>query len=331
MKKLFLILLTVCTSVLSAQPYEEIIYGDIPQSDLAMTAWPYDSEAEAVVLADQGLMRVDSDNQGRYESMLRRHKRIKILTPVGVEKYGDATLYYYHKDNLESITQLKAQSISPDGKIEEVPEKEMFREKINENWTKITFSFPNVQVGSVVEYRYHHYSYLITTPDEWAFRDEIPVRSSYYHFACKAPITYSFLMLGAEYMNKTQQADGTTVFSLGNMTVRANNGSFWMQNGDAVHLEPFMTTPEDYLIKIRFQASEYVTYTGTKVKVYDTWEATAKDLLNDDHLGLFFTKERNYKKIVEAASNAIPATLPASEKLNLIADFITTQDSLEWR
>ena len=81
---------------------------------------------------------------------------------------------------LKTIRKIRAQSIAPDGYSREVNSKEIYREKINERWTKITFAFPNVEVGSVLEYRYQLDSRQAIIPNEWTFREEIPVRSSYF-------------------------------------------------------------------------------------------------------------------------------------------------------
>jgi len=82
------------------------------------------------------------------------HKRIKILTPEG-RKYADAEIHYI-KDSLE-IKNLFIRSFTPDGK--EIPFKgEIFEKKVvgvnNMEMIAKTFTFPNVEVGTIIEYCY---------------------------------------------------------------------------------------------------------------------------------------------------------------------------------
>ncbi|MEL6656726.1 MAG: DUF3857 domain-containing protein [Bacteroidota bacterium] len=321
--------LLLLSIVLFAQDeYQALEWGVVSSDDLAMTTYSHDSTAQAVVLADEGFATVVYGQGMRYQYVLHRHRQVKILHEAAAEDYGDATIYFYHKDNKENIRNLEAQTIAPDGTTMKVEASEIYWEKINEYWSKMTFSFPNVSVGSILEYRYVHNSQRVMIPDEWTFRESIPVRSSFYRFDCIVPLNYTYFLLGVNFMTKEELEDGRSRLSYGDTEIIVSGPSFWMKNGTAVKIEPFMTTPEDYYIKALFQASESISFSGATTSFYSTWEEACSDLLELDDLGGAYTKKRHYRKLLAAAEEAITPGATQEETVYQISQFITEQ--IKW-
>ena len=151
-------------------------FGKIPEADLAMTSCTSDSTAAAMVLGDYGWLRFDVRTEDiRY--VLSRHKRIKIFHRSGYEK-GDINIPFYSADQLQKVYGLKATVYNPDGSKASVGKKEFFTEKVNKNWSQVRFSCPNLQEGSVLEYKYELSSKYFFELPEWYFQDDIPVRTS---------------------------------------------------------------------------------------------------------------------------------------------------------
>ncbi|MEO0724096.1 MAG: DUF3857 domain-containing protein [Bacteroidota bacterium] len=322
------VLLFCSTLTFTQDVYQDLEWGEISPVDLHMTVYSKDSTAQAVVLGDQGYVVVGYDQSGRYEYVLRRHRRVKILHEAAVDDYGDVQIYFYHKDRLDNLRNINAQTIAPDGTVASIKKDDVYFEQLNEYWSRATFSFPNVAVGSVLEYRYVHESKRLLVPDEWTFREPIPVRSSYYTFACNVPLVYSYLLRGAEYMDSEVVDEGQEIFRLEDTEIHVNGASFWMKNGAAVKEEPFMTTVEDYYIKVRFQASEEIISSGYSRSFYSTWKEACRDLLNLDNLGGAFSKKRYFKNLLEAAQSAINTEVKQSEIVYQVTQFIAEQ--IKW-
>lgn len=322
------VLFLFCAVALTAQTsdYTPLEWGSVPAADLQMAVYTPDTTASALVLGDEGYMDVGKDNSGQYEWLLRRHKRLKILTEAALNKYTDVVIYYAHKDGSDNVRQISAQSIAPDGTITEVKKGDVFHEKINEFWSKATFAFPEAKVGSVLEYRYEHFSHRVLSPNQWTFRGSLPVRSSYFQFGCSVPITYTYLLQGAEYMTAEKTELGEDILQLGDTRIYVNSNRFWMQNGGAVKEEPFMTSLDDYYINLRFQASATTsTITGLSTPVYGTWESTNQELIEDADLGQNYRRIKRYKNLLEAAEPLIDKDLSQEELLFAINRFITKE------
>ena len=127
------------------------------------------------------------------------YDRIKILNDKAVnpdsrgKTYADVEIPLFNFDDIvETITDLKARTIKPDGTIVEFSgkpfEKVIFKSRGNKISVK-AFSMPEVSVGSIVEYKYRRtysapgYSMVkIFAPGEWDIQSELhTVKESLYY------------------------------------------------------------------------------------------------------------------------------------------------------
>lgn len=154
-----------------------IRWGVVPQEDLQMERYKLDPDAIAVILGDQGLWTPENWDKGRVR--LFRHVRIKILKEEGLtyaqreiryrkgEKLGGfrAQTHTWDPNSKQSQTsKLSIKSLPPDS----VEGEDIIR----------SFSFENVQVGSVIEYRYSLVAEAMEELKPWYFQSEIPTRWS---------------------------------------------------------------------------------------------------------------------------------------------------------
>jgi hypothetical protein len=121
----------------------------ISPDELKMTNEPKALGAPAIFLYRQ----VDRDDNGSSEAV---YARIKILTEEG-RKYADVEVPF--DKATESVHGIQARTIHPDGSILKfdgtVYEKPIVQAR-GVKWLAKTFTMPDVQVGSIIEYRYRH-------------------------------------------------------------------------------------------------------------------------------------------------------------------------------
>jgi len=121
----------------------------ISPADLQLTSVPEAPGAPAVILYRQ----VDRDDNSRTGNEYN-YVRIKILTEEG-RKYGDVELPYFKGQG--TIHGLKARTIRPDGTIANFDGKVFDKTIVKAKGVKYlakTFTLPEVQVGSIIEYHY---------------------------------------------------------------------------------------------------------------------------------------------------------------------------------
>jgi transglutaminase-like putative cysteine protease len=117
--------------------------------ELKMTSEPLAPGASAILLYRQ----VDRDDNG-LTSHEDNYERIKILTEDG-RKYADVEIPFVKGSN--DVVHVRARSIRPDGTIAEfdgqIFEKEIVKARGLRYMAK-TFTLPDVQIGSIIEYSY---------------------------------------------------------------------------------------------------------------------------------------------------------------------------------
>lgn len=170
-------------------------FGRISQEEIELSSY---ENADAVILCDYGTIQLDGKTGNLYLYRFR-HLRIKILTEEGL-KYARQSIPFYDlkaADRYEPnpVYELKAQTIniSRDGKIiksrlkgknEQVGE----ADKVYNNVLEL--NFPNVRVGSILEYEINIPTIEIVNPDIWYFQQPIPVMHSELRILCPENVNY---------------------------------------------------------------------------------------------------------------------------------------------
>jgi uncharacterized protein DUF3857 len=147
------------------------------KDDLKIAKPQVDPEADAEVLLWQIKVR-DVENWPSYHSDISQYRRIKIFTDRGKEIAGQFAIPYRDKANVED---LEARTIRPDGSVVDVARNAFYkRTKVKESGRKvnvISFAFPSVERGCIVECRWTERQYEVTM-GELTLSPDIPVRST---------------------------------------------------------------------------------------------------------------------------------------------------------
>ncbi len=308
-------------------------WGEIPPEDLSMTTYAPDTAAAALVLGNYGDLELTVSADG-IEYNFFQHRRVKMLKRSGFDK-GDVVIPYFNQG--EKIFNLHVQVFTPDGKKYTLKNADIFDEEVNKNVSRRRFSAPNLIEGAVLEYQYNLISNRIFELPEWYFQEDIPTRRSEYVLAIPDWLRYAVL---TQSLNDTEsnlpeqnQISGivssiTVEKALSSNEPNIKRYHYTMQHAAALREESFITTMKDYYASVRFQLGA-TAFPGEGFKeVMNTWEKTAKGMLEDDGFGLQFLKIRNYKKAAEAVALLLTGVSDNNEKTNIIYNFLT--HSMKW-
>lgn len=116
------------------------------------------------------------DYPGEASSRMDVRVRIKILSEEGLD-YGEVQIAHSRELRLDVF---KGRTVSPSGTITEVGKDAKFREvaSTSEKIFVTKVAFPNVEVGSIIDYRYTLYWNDFFYLEPWYFHDDLPVMSS---------------------------------------------------------------------------------------------------------------------------------------------------------
>ena len=303
--------------------WNQMDWADIPPEDLSMTVYPMDSSAKAVVLADCGRIRMIAgmgDNRTQY--FLERHRRVKLLKRQSFDKYGRMKLFFVHRDDRESIDEFEAQTILPNGKVYRVAAKDVFKTKENEWLSSLSFAFPNLEEGAIVEFKYELASADVIEPRPWYFQEEIPVRFSSLVINNSSRISYVSLFNGGDHYPEKEEQGTVTIYRKGESSLHYGPELIMMKNAPALTEEEFITTLEDYRAKIRLQGEYYFTRDGHKENLFTSWEKSAQSLLSHPQFGQQFLKKRHFKKLLDEVKPLLSQEMGPEETMETIYKFV---------
>ncbi|WP_353165100.1 DUF3857 domain-containing protein [Empedobacter brevis] len=267
MKRLLLIIVFLTTYSLNAQKSLPG-FDKITQEQINLTSVSFEKDADAVILSEIGQISIS----GR-DYYIDVKKRVKILTEQG-KKNANIEIEYYSNQNLESISDLKGQTINQENnQFVNYPldYKEIFDVKVNDYYSVKRITFPNIKVGSIIEYQYRvtgNHLYLINA---WDFQHLLPTLNSKFRAEVTGYLDYTNLLIGKRLVEKYENK---------------NSKSEWeLTNVPSIKEIKFAYNNKDYSERIRLQLKGYY---GEKANVFGntveyktaihTWKDLKKEL-----------------------------------------------------
>jgi hypothetical protein len=330
MRKSFSVaLLLFLTLTLSAQKTKEVpAFGKVEKADLELKECSIDKDAEAMYLFDQGTVYYRKGPNTLFQMHEARRIRIKILKEKGFN-HANIKLPYYSDGSYEKIIDLEAivYNLDEAGNIvnTKLEKKAFYRQKLNAYYSAVTFTFPEIKEGSIIEYRYEKVREQWSNIDPWVFQHDIPTKFS--SFNITLPEYFQFTttqQISFPVENKKDLVSQTIHLPDGNVTFIATEHSYKMRDLPSLKEEPFMGAPRDYLQKIEFQLSSIVVPGSLTQNFRNTWPALTKELMTHPSFGMQLKK--NLER--DAELTAIMALTSKTEKLLSIYRYV--QRHIQW-
>ncbi|HLP06464.1 MAG TPA: DUF3857 domain-containing protein [Paludibacter sp.] len=279
------------------------VFGQINKNEILYQECDFDKGAEAVVLFDIGDSHfVENVIDSRFVSdfpdfnvLFKRHTRIKILKPGG-EKYAVVEIPLYTSDNtiekVENI-QITTHNIINNEIISTPIEDIKFRkEKINKNWEVKKFVIPDVKPGTIIEYEYSVNSNYLTSLHDWKFQKDIPVVYSQYTVALIPYFEYNFLLQGIDKFDSKYTEQDPTENTWKGRNYHNMLYTFIMKDLPGFNGEEYITSKEDYIMKMNLQLARILYLNGGKKNFLSTWGEIKDLLLKHENFGLYMNKAK---------------------------------------
>jgi len=159
-----------------------------------------------------------------------------------------------------------------------VEKDQIFEVEVANGWKEVRITFPNVKVGSIIEYTYKKTDKNITFLDGWTFQNDIPTMMSTYSITMIPQLEYKMIGQGEKYNTTSEKT--------------ANNGSYsWtLRKLNSLKAEPYMKNFADYRERVEFQLSRYQKTLTEWEDVLQNWVVLGNEALKDyDEKGYFRT------------------------------------------
>lgn len=288
-------------------------YGIITPEELALKECAFDKEAAAVVLLDEAVANYD-DN---YSLITYRHVRIKILKESGFAN-ANIEIPFYRKKNLEQVDRIEGSvtNVAEDGKSEvtALDKKSFYKKEINEFWGRMIFTFPNIKVGSIIEYKYRKLSESYSFLDDWKFHDYLPVIKSAFTLYVPPRLEFTYIVekqVAYPIVIKRGESDGRVYFEMNNLPGLTD--------------ESHMDARKDYIQRVAFQLSGVNSYYTGFRKTNTTWAEVISDFQSSS---VFGTQLRKNLPGAGEFIDAVKKLSTGEEKIRTVYDYVRT--SMSW-
>lgn len=268
-------------------------FGDIDKADVQMKECASDKDAEAYKLLDYGNVQylILGD---KFNILTERRTRIKILKEKGIDE-ANIKINFYSSEDYERLTDISGVTYNIDNSGNVVKTKldksSIFIKKLNNRFSQLSFSMPDVKVGSVIEFKYKDVKKSLSDLDNWQFQDDIPTRLSMYKILIPGIFRFATQLYTYQIAEQTSRnTNDVLVYHGGVISDRSEEKTYVLKDVPALRDEPFMGAEKDYLQRIVFQLGRIVYGDGQIEDVMSSWPKITKQLLEQDDFGLQLKK-----------------------------------------
>jgi len=298
-------------------------FGKITGHEFQLQQYAKDKTAEALVLFDMGKSYfIRAENS--YDVIFERTTRIKIFSEAGIE-WSEIEIPFYQEGGIyEKIYDIEAYTYNmEDGQIIKTPldVANTYDEKVNDYWNVKKFAMPNIKEGSIIEYRYKINSQYKFNLRDWEFQWKIPVLYSEYEVKMIPFYEYTYLLQGrSKFDEYSSHKDNGVSRQFGSISFQDMVHKFVMTELPAFNDEEFITSINDYIIKIDFQLARINYPSGISVDILTTWDEMIKALLKHQDFGKYTGKiEKMASKLIDEKALSGKSD---PEKFNAIIDYV---------
>ncbi|WP_124981796.1 DUF3857 domain-containing protein [Nonlabens xiamenensis] len=334
MKYRFLFLAIVAIAYISNA--QDLDYGDVSKLDFEIPSVEGDQDAHVIYRSVE--VRFEYVPGEGFSQLRNVQERIKINSEKGLE-YATHQVRLYNKNNRtkEKMTGLKGATYTMvDGKVKKTKLRRSgtFEEDLDDVWKQESFTMPNVNIGSIVEYEY-----TIRSPfpsiDDIDLQYTIPIANLHVKVEMLEYYVYNVMFNPrANYLPSFDKTSGNQTFFVGNgaqtgaasnRTARNEILSLDTNNVPALTPEPMSGSLENYRAKMiielsgsRFPQEPYENFASS-------WEDVSKKILDHPNFGDQLKNTRFFRDELEALLYGVTSD---QEKMMVIYEMVKSK--IKW-
>ncbi|MBP3744825.1 MAG: DUF3857 domain-containing protein [Prevotella sp.] len=315
--RLFSAVVMLCSAVVSAAQTKEpnLKWGKPTDSEMTMTTYAPDPEAEAVVLCSQTELSYDFSGDS-FRQMRHTRKRIKILKEQGKDLANGAVSYMYNERRMghcEELTKLKAVAYNlVDGKVVKTKmESSMIsHEDVDEQLRLTKFTVPQVTVGTVIEVDYQIDSDFYNIIDDWEAQCEVPVAYTSFDVTVPEYFIFSINERGSYPSENTKEDVSMSMVvggALGILKCIGQHRKFVCRDLPVLRSQKLLFAPMAYGQRVSMELRA-IQIPGVMSKMFTSdWTDVDRLLLSNDRFGRRIGRNPLKAEMAEAGIDKIAA------------------------
>lgn len=297
--KEIVVFIVLCTfSISHSQTVRIDEFGKPTQEELELKTYASEPDAPGVILYESGnYYAVSIIKRTEVRLVMEIHRKIKV---VDAKKFDYSTVeipYFEGVYSGEEVMDYKA--VTHNGEVKHfVPEEAFYKTENTTTGRALKFTFPNVQDGSVLEYKYTLVSPYFYDLDGWEFQHELPTVYSLFQTVLPDNFKYNRILYGSKKLDIKSVYRKKKGFLLpsnsGSVDVEVN--IFAMKDIPSFREEEYMLSRKNYISRIVYEPVAFKSfYRFTQVFTRD-WKDVDQRFENRSDFGEQLSKKSYFKR-----------------------------------
>lgn len=285
---------------------QDFKYAGYTPGEMSLNKYAADTSANAVVLDEYGVSRINVTSDDRIKVIYDYHVKIKILNAKGFDKGTVQVPLRIYSDSEDELDDIKGQTTYLDEKGNTqwfaLNPSSAFKVKQNQYYNLVKFTLPNLRNGCIIEYKYTTVSTNWGLFPEWHFQDDIPKINSKYEAFIPGFWTFNVSLRGNLKLTKNTAVLDRDCFSTHGAAAHCSHLTFQITDIPAFIEEDYMTSPKNFMSAIYFQLEEFTNpYTNVKKKWTKEWSDIDYNMKKADYFGVQLRKKDQLKPYIASA------------------------------
>lgn len=249
-------------------------FGEPTEADFKLNQLQSEPEAPGVILYESGnYYAVSIVRRNAVRLVKEIHRKIKVFD---AKKFNFTTIeipYFVQNEYFgEEILDYKA--ITHNGATKHFVPTDAFYKTQSGPKKNLIFTFPNVQNGSILEYRFTIVSPYFFDLDGWEFQNEIPTLYSLFQTSLPINIKYNRILYGNKKMdiNNTWIKKDAFLVPSNNWHIDTEVSIYSMSNIPSFTEEDYMLSRKNYISRIVFEPLSFTSFAGFDFDYTRSWE-----------------------------------------------------------
>lgn len=296
--KLFVALFLTLFTIQSNAQTEKEKFGKLDPKWVKMETYEADPDAAAVYLHNVGHVSTNFAAQSP-QTIYKYHVRIKILKESALD-LADQVINYVSYRRFNSIAGLKAMTytLNENGKVEsyKLSKENIYDEELTNYYSQRKLAFPNVKVGSVIEFSYQLSVKSWGGIADWYFQRDYPVLYTEYSTAILDGLEYRTTQMGEVYPIQ-REAKTKSIAMGGGASMPGTYTRFIGKDIPGFVEEPYTAAPEDYMSRMEYQLVG-INFPGSfDNQRLQNWSQLTYNYLEDEDYGKLLESNGAVKKL----------------------------------
>jgi hypothetical protein len=305
---------------------KESEFGKVSMDELIMKECSFEKGASAMILSKEAIVTFETRVGERVPKVETDYQvRIKIFSEKGFSA-ANISIPYVSESRLTSIGDIQAfiYNIDASGKIikEKLERKQIFNEKskAKNSINYVSFTFPSLQRGSVIEYRYSKTDKYSMSTGPWFFQGILPTAKSKVKLILPEYISLNYHFVTFEPIDKdsSHKRNGGGFFD-------QDIVSFTMHDIPSFRIEPLMSSVADNLQRVEFAVTTGGFFKKASANNDFEWHHLNSILLKSRYFGLQLDKN------IESADHLIDSIKKLGDvekRISAVYEYV--KKTVEW-